>query len=77
MSPADEPEPKKQSALREVAILAVIAMVLYYVMLTFVGAPVLDPVGVDGTHAARMHGLRRRPDHGGQAHLPLRLAAAR
>jgi signal peptidase I len=38
-----EPEPKKKSALRELAILAVIAVVLYYVMLTFVARPYLIP----------------------------------
>ena len=42
-SPADEPEPTKKSALREFAILAVIAVVLYYVMLTFVARPYLIP----------------------------------
>ena len=40
---ADEPERKKRSALRELAILAVIALVLYYVMLTFVARPYLIP----------------------------------
>ena len=40
---AVEPEPKKKSALRELAILAVIAVVLYYVMLTFVARPYLIP----------------------------------
>ena len=40
---AGEPEPKKKSALRELAILAVIAVVLYYVMLTFVARPYLIP----------------------------------
>jgi signal peptidase I len=39
----DEPEGKKKSALREFAILAVIAVVLYYVMLTFVARPYLIP----------------------------------
>ena len=34
-------------------------------------AAVPHPVRVDGTHAARLHRLRRRPHHGGQAHLPL------
>jgi signal peptidase I len=38
-----EGEPKKKSALRELAILAVIAVVLYYVMLTFVARPYLIP----------------------------------
>jgi len=38
-----EQEPKKRSALRELAILAVIAVVLYYVMLTFVARPYLIP----------------------------------
>jgi len=38
-----EPEPKKKSALRELAILAAIAVVLYYVMLTFVARPYLIP----------------------------------
>ena len=38
-----EPEPKKKSALRELAILAVIAVLLYYVMLTFVARPYLIP----------------------------------
>ncbi|MGA7054723.1 MAG: S26 family signal peptidase, partial [Mycobacterium sp.] len=36
-------EPKKKSALREFAILAVIAVALYYVMLTFVARPYLIP----------------------------------
>jgi signal peptidase I len=40
---ADEPEPKKKSALRELAILAITAIVLYYVMLTFVARPYLIP----------------------------------
>jgi len=40
---AGEPEPKKKSTLRELAILAVIAVVLYYVMLTFVARPYLIP----------------------------------
>ena len=39
----EEPEPKKKSALREFAILAVIAVMLYYVMLTFVARPYLIP----------------------------------
>jgi signal peptidase I len=38
-----EPELKKKSALRELAILALIAVVLYYVMLTFVARPYLIP----------------------------------
>jgi signal peptidase I len=38
-----EPEPKKKSTLREIAILGVIAVVLYYVMLTFVARPYLIP----------------------------------
>ncbi|GLE52637.1 signal peptidase I [Mycobacterium montefiorense] len=42
-SDADEPEPKKKSALRELAILAITAIVLYYVMLTFVARPYLIP----------------------------------
>lgn len=41
--PSDEPERAKRSALREFAILAVIAVVLYYVMLTFVARPYLIP----------------------------------
>jgi signal peptidase I len=41
--PAGKAEPKKKSALREMAILAVIAVVLYYVMLTFVARPYLIP----------------------------------
>jgi signal peptidase I len=40
---AGEPKPKKKSALRELAILAIIAVVLYYVMLTFVARPYLIP----------------------------------
>ena len=40
---AEGEEPKKKSALRELAILAVIAIVLYYVMLTFVARPYLIP----------------------------------
>jgi signal peptidase I len=40
---ADQAEPKKKSALRELAILAVTAIVLYYVMLTFVARPYLIP----------------------------------
>jgi signal peptidase I len=38
-----EPKRKKKSALREFVILAVIAVVLYYVMLTFVARPYLIP----------------------------------
>lgn len=38
-----EAEPEKRSALREFAILAVIAIGLYYVMLTFVARPYLIP----------------------------------
>jgi signal peptidase I len=41
--PSDEPERTKRSTLREFAILAVIAVVLYYVMLTFVARPYLIP----------------------------------
>ncbi|SEH86338.1 signal peptidase I Serine peptidase. MEROPS family S26A [Mycolicibacterium rutilum] len=41
-SPADKPE-KKGGALREFAILISIALVLYYVMLTFVARPYLIP----------------------------------
>jgi signal peptidase I len=40
---AVEPEPKKKSTLRELAILAVIAVALYYFMLTFVARPYLIP----------------------------------
>ncbi|WP_156689926.1 signal peptidase I [Mycobacterium sp. Marseille-P9652] len=40
---APEPEPKKKSTVRELAILALIAVVLYYVMLTFVARPYLIP----------------------------------
>jgi signal peptidase I len=36
-------EPKKRGALREAAILVTIALVLYYVMLTFVARPYLIP----------------------------------
>ena len=36
------------------------------------GASLPDPVGIHGAHAARVHGLRRRPHHGRQAQLPLR-----
>ena len=36
-------EPKKRGALREAAILITIAVVLYYVMLTFVARPYLIP----------------------------------
>lgn len=39
----DEAEPEKRSTLREFATLAVIAVVLYYVMLTFVARPYLIP----------------------------------
>jgi signal peptidase I len=42
-SDAEEPETKKKSALRELTILAVTAIVLYYVMLTFVARPYLIP----------------------------------
>jgi len=38
-----DPKPAKRSTLREFAILAVIAVVLYYVMLTFVARPYLIP----------------------------------
>ncbi|BBX74345.1 signal peptidase I [Mycobacterium shinjukuense] len=38
-----ESKPPKRSALREFAILAVIAVVLYYLMLTFVARPYLIP----------------------------------
>jgi signal peptidase I len=38
-----EPKGKKRAALRETAILAAIAVVLYYVMLTFVARPYLIP----------------------------------
>ena len=38
-----EPKAKKRAALRETAILAAIAVVLYYVMLTFVARPYLIP----------------------------------
>jgi signal peptidase I len=41
-TPADEPK-EKRSALREGAILVAIAVVLYYVMLTFVARPYLIP----------------------------------
>jgi signal peptidase I len=40
---ADEPHNTKRAALRETVILAVIALVLYYVMLTFVARPYLIP----------------------------------
>jgi signal peptidase I len=40
---AEEPERKKKSTLRELALLAVIAVVLYYVMLTFIARPYLIP----------------------------------
>ena len=36
-------EPKKRGALRETALLVIIAVVLYYVMLTFVARPYLIP----------------------------------
>ena len=39
----DEPEKKKGGALRESVILLTIALVLYYVMLTFVARPYLIP----------------------------------
>ncbi|MGH3522191.1 MAG: signal peptidase I [Mycobacterium sp.] len=39
----DEPTGKTRAALRETAILALIALVLYYVMLTFVARPYLIP----------------------------------
>ncbi|OBI04734.1 signal peptidase I [Mycobacterium scrofulaceum] len=39
----DAPERTKRSALREFALLAVIAVALYYVMLTFVARPYLIP----------------------------------
>ena len=42
-SAAGKPERTKRSTLRETAILAVIAVVLYYVMLTFVARPYLIP----------------------------------
>ena len=38
-----EDEPKKRAALRETVVLAAIALVLYYVMLTFVARPYLIP----------------------------------
>jgi signal peptidase I len=41
--PVTEPPDKKRGALRETAILAAIAVVLYYVMLTFVARPYLIP----------------------------------
>jgi signal peptidase I len=40
---AETDEPKKRGALRESAILIAIAVVLYYVMLTFVARPYLIP----------------------------------
>lgn len=40
---AAEPERRKRSAVREFALLAIIAVVLYYVMLTFVARPYLIP----------------------------------
>jgi signal peptidase I len=42
-SPEDEPPEKKRGAFRETAILAAIAVLLYYVMLTFVARPYLIP----------------------------------
>ncbi|MCV7028693.1 signal peptidase I [Mycobacterium sherrisii] len=39
----ETPEPKKKSALRELAVLAATAILLYYVMLTFVARPYLIP----------------------------------
>jgi len=42
-SAAGKPERTKRSTLRETTILAVIAVVLYYVMLTFVARPYLIP----------------------------------
>jgi signal peptidase I len=39
----DEPKPEKRSTLRELTTLAVVAIVLYYVMLTFVARPYLIP----------------------------------
>lgn len=39
----DEPADKKKAALRETVLLAAIALVLYYVMLTFVARPYLIP----------------------------------
>ena len=39
----DADEPKKRGALREAAILITIAVVLYYVMLTFIARPYLIP----------------------------------
>jgi signal peptidase I len=42
-SDGDGQEPKKRGALREAAILLSIALVLYYVMLTFVARPYLIP----------------------------------
>ncbi len=39
----DESKPAKKSTLRELATLAVIAIVIYYVMLTFVARPYLIP----------------------------------
>jgi signal peptidase I len=41
--PSDESKGKKRAALREGAILATIAVTLYYVMLTFVARPYLIP----------------------------------
>ncbi|MEH3143388.1 MAG: signal peptidase I [Mycobacterium kyogaense] len=39
----DKPEKKKRGALREAAILITVAVVLYYVMLTFIARPYLIP----------------------------------
>ncbi len=42
--PVADPKPKKKgSALKETAILAVLALVIYYVMLTFIARPYLIP----------------------------------
>ena len=41
--PATEPSANKRGALRETVVLAAIAVVLYYVMLTFVARPYLIP----------------------------------
>jgi signal peptidase I len=40
---ADEPHDTKRAAAREIVVLAAIALVLYYVMLTFVARPYLIP----------------------------------
>ncbi|BCO36972.1 signal peptidase I [Mycobacterium heckeshornense] len=40
---AEEPKGKKRAAMRETVLLVAIAMVLYYVMLTFVARPYLIP----------------------------------